>query len=510
MDWNERLKLLPTRLVEIIDAHAATRPDAIAVSDARGRRSFRDLAHGIAAIATELRQAGVRPGDRVVLVAENRFESVCAVYAITSLDAWSVMANARLTAPEIDTVAAISGARLVVYSSGDQPETHVHARGQARCIANAAYGVLAFGPLDASAAPEPVHADPRAQVAATIFTSGSTGKPKGVMLTHSALAHQCALSTVERGYRDDDCLYVVAPITHIFGFSSMMLAPLYAGAELRMAPRFEIEATVKAMQENVTRIYGAPPMFAALVERARRTGEHYRDCGLRDVISGGAVTDQSLRDHVHEVFGIPLGVGYAATEYTPIAGSNSLRPAGRDAVGPVWRTNELRIVDAAGTVLASGDTGEIEVRGPCMMIGYYRDEAATRDAIKPGGWLATGDLGFLDANGELRVVGRLKEVIVRSGFKVNPPEVEAALDRHPAIAQSVVVGRSVPGNEEVIAFVQLRQSALLDLADLDRHLRVQLAPYKLPSRIEVLEALPLGTTGKVMRLELAQRARTLA
>ena len=99
---------------------------------------------------------------------------------------------------------------------------------------------------------------------------------------------------------------------------------------------------------------------------------------------------------------------------------------------------------------------------------------------------------------------------MRSGFKVNPPEVEAALDRHPAIAQSVVVGRLVPGNEEVIAFVQLRQSALLDLADLDRHLRVQLAPYKLPSRIEVLEALPLGTTGKVMRLELAQRARTLA
>ena len=510
MDWHEHVRSFPPRLVDILRRRAAETPDKVAASDARGMRSFADLVRGADVLAGRLRDAGVRAGDRVVLVAENRLESVHAFYAVTALDAWAVLVNARLTPPEIDGIAAAAGARLTLYCAGDEPERHSHAREGARRIRDAAFGTLARGPLQESAEPEAVHDDPRRQVAAMIFTSGSTGKPKGVMLTHDALAHQSALSTVERGFTADDRLYVVAPITHIFGFSSMLLAPMYAGAEVLLVPRFEVDAAARAIREGgVTRLYGAPPMFAALVERARRTGESYRGSRLREIVSGGAATDQGLRDAAADAFGMPLGIGYASTEFTPIAGSTSRAPPKPGAIGRAWRANEIRTVDAAGDALPPSEVGEIQVRGACAMLGYYRNEAATREALKPGGWLATGDLGRLDEDGQLHFVGRLKEVIVRSGFKVYPAEVEAALDRHSGIAQSVVVGRPVPGNEEVVAFVQPRQGAALDKGEITRHLRSQLAPYKVPALIEVMDALPVGPTGKVMRRELAELARTL-
>jgi acyl-CoA synthetase (AMP-forming)/AMP-acid ligase II len=228
---------------------------------------------------------------------------------------------------------------------------------------------------------------------------------------------------------------------------------------------------------------------------------------LRYLYTGAGPLDAGLKLRVEAAFGLPLHHGYGLSEF---AGSVHVTALGQHradtSAGLRVEDAELRIVDAQGADLATGATGEIWLRGRGLMPGYFRDAKATAQVMRPGGWYASGDLGRLDAAGALFVVGRLKEMIIRSGFNVYPAEVEAALMAFPAIELAAVLGQPLggadAGNEDVVAFVLLRDGQTLDRAALDAHLQQQLAPYKRPQRLQVLQQLPMTASGKVLKREL--------
>lgn len=215
--------------------------------------------------------------------------------------------------------------------------------------------------------------------------------------------------------------------------------------------------------------------------------------------------DAALKSKIEAEFGLPLSNAYGITECAPaIAGVRA--PRSDDAVGSLIAGIEARLVAPGGRTVALGEVGELRVRGPNVMRGYYRAPEATAAVIDADGWFNTGDLARFDGD-ILYIVGRTKELIIRSGFNVYPAEVEAVLNEHPAVVQSAVIGRSVPGNEEVVAFVQLLPGSTVTPSDLMAHAARLLTPYKRPSEIIIVDALPAASTGKILKHRLADAAR---
>jgi len=228
------------------------------------------------------------------------------------------------------------------------------------------------------------------------------------------------------------------------------------------------------------------------------------------VYAGGSPLDMSLKEAVEQRFGVPLHNGYGLTESSPTVSQTRIDAPRRDtSVGRPIPGLELRLLDSSRqNAVPRGEVGELWVRGPNVMKGYYRAAAQTAQVLSTDGWLNTGDLAREDDDGALFIVGRSKELIIRSGFNVYPPEVEAVLNAYPGVVLSAVVGRTVPGNEEVVAFVQVADAERFDLAALQTHLAQHLSPYKRPSHVQVLSALPCAPSGKVLKHQL--KAMSLA
>jgi acyl-CoA synthetase (AMP-forming)/AMP-acid ligase II len=371
-------------------------------------------------------------------------------------------------------------------------------------------GVVAAGALEAAAVAEAVPDDPAAEVATLIYTSGTTGTPKGVMLSHSNLLFAARSGATLRRVGPGDRVYAALPISHVFGLASVALSTLFAGAALHLVPRFTAEGFATALaDEGLSIVPGVPAMYARLLDYAGRTGKPVTAPRARFLYAGGAPLDPQLKADVERVFKQPLHNGYGLTETSPTISSTRIEAPRDDlSVGPPVPGIELRICAPDGRVLPCGEVGELHVRGPNVMLGYYREPALTAEAIDREGWFNTGDLARMAPDGALFIVGRTKELIIRSGFNVYPVEVEAVLGQHPAVAQAAVVGRTVPGNEEVVAFVELRAGAAATAAALRAFAAARLAPYKVPAEIVVMAALPASATGKVLKAtlrELAQR-----
>lgn len=506
----ETLARLPSRIADVPTRWAEETPAAPVVHAGSGTWTYADLAAGIDEAASALGGAGVRGGDRVLLVMENCFEALCAFYAITALDAWAAMANARLSPREIDVAIDCADARFAVFAEAVSPEARAHAEARgAEALAGFRRGGLALAVVRPGAAPEPVEEDPARRIAALLFTSGTTGRPKGAMLSHRTMLYQGAVVGAGRFVRGD-CPYVVAPFVHILGLCGLVVPLIHVGAAFEFSARFDADTVLEGLAAGrLTHVFGAPPVFAALVAKADASGGAIPAPRLRQILAGGAPVDPALREAAERAFGTPLGAGYAATEFAPIASSPPGERPNAGAAGYPWPGNEIRLVGADGAEVADGEVGEVQCRGPNAMAGYFRDPEATAAAIDSDGWVSIGDLARIDEDGQIHVVGRLKELILRSGFNVYPPEVEAVLSNHRDVAQAAVVGRDVEGNEEVIAFVEPVPGRGIDVAALAVHAAGQLAPYKRPSRIVALDALPVGPTGKIDRVGLKDRAREL-
>ncbi len=503
MDTTALLAALPPRISAIARQRAASSPAAPALHEDGRCWTYAQLALEIDAHAALLRQLGVRAGDRVMVVGENCVAQVALIFAAAELDAWIVNVNARLSGAEIAAIRAHSGARRVLYTVAVSAEARQHAANDGA----QAYGALMAGPLDEACTPEPV--DPSsAQVAALIYTTGTTGNPKGVMLTHRNLLFIAAVSSTLRGLTPQDRAYGVLPISHVYGLASVMLGTLYAGACLYLAPRFSAAAMLRAIvDDKLTILQGVPAMYARLLELAGGP----LPSTLRFIYAGGSPLDPSLKRQVEDVFGLPLHNGYGMTESSPTISQTRLdAPRADTSVGSAIPGVDVRIVDDAGVDVAPGAAGELWVRGPNVMKGYYREPALTAATMRAGGWLNTGDMARQEADGALFIVGRTKELIIRSGFNVYPLEVETVLNAHPGVAQSAVVGRTVAGgNEEVVAFVEADPQHAPREDELRAYLAQRLSPYKCPSQIVIMAALPAAATGKILKGRLKTLAQDL-
>ena len=503
------LASLPARLSDIPERWAADTPDAPALHEGLRHWSYAQLRHSVEDAARRLRELDVRAGDRLVVVGENCALQVALIFAAARIDAWIVNVNARLSAREVDTIVAHSTARRVLYLHHASKEAAAHAqRVDSIAVAVDGMGELLAGPLNATALAEATQAD-NEQVAALIYTTGTTGHPKGVMLTHRNLLFVAAVSSKLRGLTQLDRAYGVLPISHVYGLASVALGTLYAGAALLLVPRFSVEGLLSALTEDgITIVQGVPAMYARLLQTLGGVATPLAT-RLRFAYAGGSPLAPSLKHDVELLLGTALHNGYGMTESSPTISQTRLdSPRHDDSVGAPIPGVETRIVDAEGSDVVAGAPGELWIRGPNVMAGYYREPEMTAATMRDGGWLNTGDMARQGDDGALFIVGRTKELIIRSGFNVYPLEVETALNAHPSVIQSAVVGcGTADGNEDVVAYVELdpRQPATLEA--LQAHLAQTLSPYKCPSAIIVMEALPAAATGKILKGRLRQMAQ---
>ncbi|APX90787.1 hypothetical protein BV394_14575 [Brevirhabdus pacifica] len=481
-------------LHDLIEGKPAT---DIAIIDHDGARfdygALRAMTRGCEAA---LRDHGVGPGDRVLLVSENCAAYAVAILAASRIGAWISPVNARQSSEELAAIAAHALPRCLLFTTDASAEAAVHGRAMGAAPLPAATGLWATPSVEAPA--EPVPEDPAERVAALLYTTGTTSAPKGVMLTHANLKWNAATSAALREMGPSDDVLGVLPGTHIFGFSSVFLAAMYAGARLRFLPRFTPEAVLEAFAEGASVMPAVPQMYARILRHLETSGAEFVAPRLRYISAGGAPLDPAWKSRTEAIFGLPLNNGYGLTEASPsVAGTRPDMPRADLSCGPAFDDVDLWIEqpDAEGI-------GEVVIRSPGVMKGYYRDTAATAQVLSADGALRCGDLGRLDADGCLHIVGRLKELIIRSGFNVYPPEIEAMLTRHPLVSQAAVVGRSVQGDEEILAFVIPGGDGTPAPGALRDWLAERLVAYKLPQHIFVVEEFPTAATGKILKHRL--------
>lgn len=476
--------------VESFLAHqVATRPDKHVLSDSTGVGwSFADLNRASDGLADALRHAGVQADDRVMIISENCAAAIAALFAGWKIGATVLPVNARQSAAEIDRIMAHATPAAVLCTSHVSPDAAAH---------GARLGALP-GPEGLQiATPYPSKPDTDLRdVAVLLYTTGTTGDPKGVMLTHANLVFGGKASATLRDMTPNDVIYGVLPITHVFGLVSVVTAAIFIGASVRLEPRFAAAKLFDALKGGVTLLSAVPQMHALLMQYTKEQGlETLGSDALRYVSSGAAPLDPAWKRKAEAFYGVALQNGYGMTETS--AGVCATRnPIGQPdiSVGPPLPGVEVRI----------GEGEEIATRGPHIMKGYYRNASETAKVLGSDGWMRTGDLGRIDEGGNLHILGRAKELIIHGGFNVYPPEVEAALNDHPQVVQSAVVGRKRDGDEEVLAFVEVAEGDAPDVAALRAFVKERLAGYKVPGQIVLTTKLPAAPTGKILKHKMLE------
>ncbi|MBE7368669.1 AMP-binding protein [Ramlibacter pallidus] len=340
------------------------------------------------------------------------------------------------------------------------------------------------------------------------FTSGTTGAPKGAMITHRGSLNNARLFGFRAGFRAGDRMVTAMPFFHTAGNVLDVLGLLAHGGTLVKAIQFEPLKLLELVQaERATILHGVPTMLIAMLQHPRAA--EFDTASLRLVLSGGTPIPVPVLEQVKARFGADPVIGFGMTEAspmvtgTPSSDSFELKSA---TVGKPLPHVEVKIVDAAGVAVPHGQPGELLVRGFGVMKGYYRMPEKTAEAIDAQGWLHSGDLATMDAGGYIRIVGRIKDMIIRGGENVYPAEVESFLMRHPAIQQAQVVG--IPDaymGEESAAFIQCREGHALDAATVESYCRAHMARHKLPKYVRFVTDYPLTPSGKVRKFELRDR-----
>lgn len=491
------------RMHDSLDLQVATRPEAQAVSDNGGTSwSFAGLSAACDAVRAELISSGVAPGDRVLIISENCAAAVAAFFACSRMGAVAVPVNARQTWAELSRIIDHARPAAVLLTTVASTNAVAHADQLQAHEISGVFGVLHLATPFASAP------DDDWDVAVMLYTTGTTGQPKGVMLTHENVLTAGRASAEQRKMTPDDVVYGVLPITHVFGLASVVMAVMITGAQLRLEARFSPANLCKATQNGVTMLSAVPQMHALVMQYNKEQGyDALNSATLRYVSSGAAPLDPAWKREAERFYGVALQNGYGMTETTAGVCVTMNEIGDPDiSVGPTMKGVSIRIDETA-----AGDgngSGEVLVRGPMVMKGYYRNPEETARVLDADGWLRTGDLGRIDERRRLHILGRSKELIIHGGFNVYPPEVEAALNDHPKVIQTAVIGRVKDGDEQVLAFVQVAKGDEPDVAELAAFAAEKLAGYKRPSQIILATALPAAPTGKILKHKLLETFAT--
>jgi len=491
-------------LASAIDAHPAEAPALVTRGEVT---TYGELRSRVAEARGALIARGVAPGDRVAIVAANNPSFVVAYLGVLGVGAVAVPLNPLSPPPEIDRQLALVGAGLALVDGTDRPPT----AGETATLP-AGVDVVAIGDLVGG---EPAAVVDRAEddLAVLLFTSGTAGLPRAAMLSHGNLRaniDQVRAGAAAAGHPNasptaGDVALGVIPLFHIFGLNAVLGLAMTVGASVVLVERFDAAATLALLAERrITVVSGVPTMWRAWADLPPAgAGEPNPMAGVRLGVSGAAALEPELRRAVAARYGVVLAEGYGLTEASPAVTSGVGQQAPDGSIGVPLPGLLVRLIDRFGEDALVGDPGEIWVKGPNVFGGYWDDPDATGTVLTEDGWLRTGDLAVVDDGGFLWLVDRAKDLIIVSGFNVVPAEVEGVLVRHPDVAEAAVVG--VPDahtGEAVRAFVVPEPGASIDERALIDYAARHLARYKCPSVISVVEELPHGDTGKLLRRRL--------
>jgi long-chain acyl-CoA synthetase len=492
---------VPVNLAANLTASAEGLGEKTALKLDEVEMSYRALDTASARVAGLLAQRGVEPGDRVGLMLPNVPEFAVVYFGVLRAGAVVVPINPLLKEREVAFYLSDSGARMVFAWHGFAEAAEAGARGPgAECVF---VTPGEFARLLADADQLDSLADRAADDTAVIlYTSGTTGTPKGAELTHSNLSSNVAAVTALHSFGENDVVLGALPLFHSFGQTCSMNAAVASGATLSLIPRFDAERALAIItRDRVTVFQGVPTMYSALLHHPRR--DEFDTSTLRECVSGGASLPAEVLRGFEQEFGCKLLEGYGLSETSPVASSNrpdrQRRPG---SVGVPIEGVQMRIVNEDGEEVPIGSRGEIVIRGPNVMKGYWGRPDATAEVIRDG-WFHSGDIGVMDEDGYFFIVDRLKDMIIRGGYNVYPREIEEVLYEHPAVREVAVVGVPHPElGEEVAAAVALKDGAAADEAELREFVKARVAPYKYPRRISFFTDLPKGPSGKIVKREI--------
>ena len=467
-------------------AHEAGARDAVLEVDSGRKTSYRALLRETNRRAEGLVSSGVRPGDRVGIELHNRLEGLYSMLAVWRCGAVVVPLVPTQSRRERTTFLEHSGA--VLQMGADSEDRAVGGAPRRKAIE--------------------VEVDP-GDTALILYTSGTTGAPKGVELTHANLCTSAERIGARYAFGPATRFLGVLPLYHGHGLVVTCLAPLLAGGTVVLDRPFDAFAAARFWKSvdrfGITAFSSVPPLLRLLVQLTEPRALH-SESPLRFGLCASAPLSEALRSDFEERFQCRVGNSYGMTETSSWCAYGAPEPDCRlsGSVGsPADGT--IRILEPSPGGVSEGPVGEIAVRSPCVMKGYYRDARATAEVFE-GEWFRTGDLGFLEG-GELFLSGRLRDVINRSGATIFPDEVDRLLRDHPGVADAATVARPSEAEGEIpVSFVVLDPGVGMSLVELERYLRRELAPYKVPADLIELDHLPVGATGKVDKKAL--RART--
>lgn len=514
----------PLDVASLLARAARENPDKLAIVEAGGRSvTWAQLDDEVGRVATGLGAAGILAGHRVMIASGNWIEFVTTYLGVLRAQAIAVPVNPRATPHEMARLLADCSARMIVTDGGAVTSVREAAALLAADSSPVAErvrvvvvgttlrpGERSYDHLRADTArPVPPLTDPE-RVAVLLYTSGTSGLPRAAMLTHRALAANIAQVAGVRPpmIHGDDVVLGVLPLFHVYGLNAVLGCVIQQRAKLVLTDHFDPQGTLDLIDDEACSVVPvAPPVFA-----------HWRDVDLagrlgpvRLVLSGSAPLESDVVTAFIERTAVPVHQGYGLTEAAPVVTSTlcSEQPT-PGSVGAALGGIDLRLVDESGAVVVTEDPGEIQVRGANLFSGYWPDGA---DGPGEDGWWSTGDVGYLDERGDVFLVDRVKELIIVSGFNVYPVEVEDVIAEVDGVRAVAVIGAEDEGSgESVVAYVVAPDLDPVALEEAVRsHCSSRLARFKVPSRIEVVEALPHTVTGKVQkgRLRGIERRRAL-
>ncbi|MGI2329408.1 fatty acid--CoA ligase family protein [Planococcus sp. YIM B11945] len=487
--------------------------------------SYAEFEGTVAKFANALESLGVRKGDHVAFLLGNTPHFLISLYATMRIGATAVPINPIYAPDEIAYISNNSDAKVVIALDALLPLVE---KAHMALPAVASYVICETDPATAeklAQLPEAVKGKvhPFSELlaksstahqtvsvetddtAVILYTSGTTGKPKGAMLTHGNLYSNARDVGEYLKMSESDRIIATLPVFHVFALTVVVNAPLLQGATVILLPRFTPKDVFDAITAHKATVFaGVPTMYNFMNQFPEATTEDFES--IRIAVSGGSAMPVALLHSFEEKFNVKISEGYGLSEASPVTCFNPIdreRKAG--SIGTSIVNVENKVVDELGDEVAVGEVGELAVRGPNVMKGYYKMPEETNATIRDG-WLYTGDLARVDEEGYFYIVDRKKDLIIVGGYNVYPREVEEVLFAHPGVLEAAVVG--LPDSnfgEAVHAYVVLKDSSLTE-ADIEAYCAKHLAKYKVPKHYEILAELPKNTTGKILRRSLKDKA----
>ncbi|MGZ8771555.1 MAG: long-chain-fatty-acid--CoA ligase [Aeromicrobium sp.] len=488
-------------LAGVLTASAGRTPDRLALRFDDSVVTYADLDRDSAQVAGLLAGLGVGPGDRVGLMLSNVAEFAACYYGILRAGAVVVPMNVLLKGREAAFFLSDSQAKvLLAWHQFAEPAEAGASSAGATCVL---VGTATFD--DAVAGVEPnfdvVERAPD-DTAVILYTSGTTGSPKGAELTHANLTSNATVTADLFGVDEGAVILGALPLFHAFGQTCALNVSVQVGACLTLIPRFDAERVLQIIErDKVTVFEGVPTMYAAMLHQPNAS--EFDVSSLTLCVSGGAALPLEVMRGFEEQFGCVIIEGYGLSETSPVASFNHPdRPRKPGSIGTPVKGAEMKVVDKDGAEVPTGEVGEIVIRGENVMKGYWRLPDATAEAVVDD-WFHTGDLAIVDEDGYFFIVDRKKDMIIRGGYNIYPREVEEVLYQHPAIKAVAVVGVLDDYlGEEVGAAVVLREGAQATPEEIREFARNEMAAYKYPRLVWLVDELPLGPTGKVLKRQI--------